>query len=409
MIRAIITITFLWAISFIASAHLSGFTDTSIQIAKPGVKIIYTLPSDNLLELIPGNTEITPPATYMSSVVNGWGVFANKRTCFLFNSTAKALPKIASYQYVLSYECPQGMDELSIRYALFTEQWRGHQNYSRIFMADNKLRMRFAFDKKELVIPIKQLLNEWGKPLTTSFLSSDPHRQLQVEGWGDLLSKNIDDIVEQNVVKEKVSDKSSYAFSINNSNLSSIESSFIWIGITHIWQGLDHVLFIICLLLIPCAFKQLLLWVTSFTLAHSITLALSVLGVVSISPSITEPLIAVTVIMLGLENIYYLYRQPNNKLTIEKRYRNRWWVIFCFGLIHGIGFSYLLQELSSGEGIWGRLLMFNLGVELGQIAIIALLLLPVYAMFKWKHGLKMGVISSLLTSLIGTVWFIQRI
>ncbi|NYZ64556.1 HupE/UreJ family protein [Endozoicomonas sp. SM1973] len=386
-----------------ASAHLSGFTDTSIQIAKPGVKIIYTLPSDNLLELDSSNNKaVAPPSSYMPAIINGWGIFTNKRSCFLRSSMAKALPKIAAYQYVLSYECPQGMNEMSIRYNLFAEQWRGHQNYARIFMANNRMRMRFTFDKKTLSLPVKQLLNEWGRPLTTTFFNTDPHSQLQVEGWGDPFSikeASAQQITEAGTVKK----------TIHGQNYSSIDPSFIWLGMTHIWQGFDHVLFIIGLLLIPCAFKQLLLWVTSFTLAHSITLALSVLGVFSIPPSITEPLIALTVVILGIENLYYLYQQPKDDLTFKQRYRNRWWVIFCFGLIHGIGFSYLLQELSGGEDIWGRLLMFNLGVELGQIAIIVLLLIPIYAMFKWKYGLKIGGISSLLTSLVGAIWLIQRI
>lgn len=391
----------LWAVSLIASAHLSGFTDTSIQIAKPGVKIIYTLPSDNLLELDSSNNKtVAPPSSYMPSITNGWGVFANKRSCFLLSSIAKALPKITAYQYTLNYECPQGIDELSIRYNLFTEQWRGHQNYARIFMADSRMRMRFTFDKKILVLPVKQLLNKWGKSLTTAFFNTDPHRQLQVESWGDPFS-----------IKEASAQQITEAVEevIPGQNYSSIDPSFIWLGMTHIWQGYDHVLFIICLLLIPCAFKQLLLWVTSFTLAHSITLALSVLGVLSIPPTITEPLIALTVVILGIENLYYLYRQPKDDVTFKQRYRNRWWIIFCFGLIHGVGFSYLLQELSGDEDIWGRLLMFNLGVELGQIAIIVLLLIPIYAMFKWKYGLKIGGISSLLTSLMGAIWLIQRI
>ncbi|WLQ13432.1 HupE/UreJ family protein [Hahella aquimaris] len=393
MLRKIIISISLWTLSMMASAHLSGFTDTSIQIAEPGVKVIYTLPSDNLLELEPNvEMRVAPPEDYITQVAAGWFVAAGKRACFLEDRKAKALPEIASYQYTLTYQCPQGMEAVSIRYELFNEQWRGHQNYVRVFMADNRMRMRFTFDRQKLDLPVAKLLQEWGSRLSPEFLAMDPHRRLDVEGWENPLADD-----------QGAQDEASAAQS------GVIDPAFLWVGMEHIWQGADHILFLLCLLLVPASFGRILLWATSFTLAHSITLALSAFEVISIPPSVTEPLIALTIVFLGLENLYYLARQNRAGVDWDKVYRNRWWVIFCFGLIHGVGFSYLLRELSSGEGVWGRLLMFNLGVEIGQVAIIALLLIPAYVMFKWRHGLKLGGVSSLLTSLVGLIWLAQRI
>ncbi|ABC33310.1 conserved hypothetical protein [Hahella chejuensis KCTC 2396] len=393
MLRKIIISVSLWASSMMAFAHLSGFTDTSIQIAEPGVKLIYTLPSDNLLELEPNvDMRVEAPEAYLAQVAAGWSVSADKRACFLEERQATALPDIESYQYTLTYQCPQGMDAVSIRYQLFNEQWRGHQNYVRVFMADNRMRMRFTFDRQTLDLPVAKLLQEWSSRLTAEFLALDPHSRLAVEGWENPLADEPGGLDTSSAAQSGV-----------------IDPAFLWVGMEHIWQGADHILFLICLLLVPASLGRILLWATSFTLAHSITLALSAFDVISIPPTVTEPLIALTIVFLGLENLYYLVRQNRADVDLNRVYRNRWWVIFCFGLIHGVGFSYLLRELSSGEGVWGRLLMFNLGVEIGQVAIIALLLIPAYVMFKWRHGLKLGGVSSLLTSLVGLIWLAQRI
>ena len=79
-----------------------------------------------------------PAADYLDAVVQGWSVHAKKRPCFLRASDAAALRSIESYQYTLRFECPQGFEELVIRYALFGEQWRGEQNFTRVFMAGDQ-------------------------------------------------------------------------------------------------------------------------------------------------------------------------------------------------------------------------------------------------------------------------------
>ncbi len=96
---------------------------------------------------------------------------------------ASALKAIPSYQYTLVYECPQGFDEMLIRYTLFGEQWRGEQNFTRVLMAGEQLRMRFTFDKKELTLDVPALLKEWGKPMARDFLTLDPNRRLRKDAW----------------------------------------------------------------------------------------------------------------------------------------------------------------------------------------------------------------------------------
>jgi len=134
---------------------------------------------------------------------------------------------------------------------------------------------------------------------------------------------------------------------------------FIGQGVLHIFTGYDHVLFIITLLFGVGSWKRLAMIVTSFTAAHSITLALSTLGLVTVPSRIIEPLIAVTVLVVAVDAV--LRPQKSARVAIT----------FAFGLIHGFGLSNVLRALGlSGRDLLPALLGFNLGVELGQLAIV---------------------------------------
>jgi hypothetical protein len=135
---------------------------------------------------------------------------------------------------------------------------------------------------------------------------------------------------------------------------------FIGQGVQHIFTGYDHVLFIVTLLFGVGSWRRLAAVVTSFTVAHSITLALSTLGLLTIPGRITEPLIAATVLFVAAEAV--LRPQTTARLAVT----------FAFGLIHGFGLSNVLREMGlSGGQLAPALLGFNLGVELGQLAIVS--------------------------------------
>lgn len=174
----------------------------------------------------------------------------------------------------------------------------------------------------------------------------------------------------------------------------------IWLetGIEHILDlnGYDHMMFI-CLLTFSFPIKEwkkLLLLVTAFTIGHSITLALSVTDVIKLPQQYTEFLIILTIASTA---IYLLFTSKNT----AKRGSVIYFIICCFGFIHGLGFSYLLKAmLGNNESIIIPLLMFNLGLELGQIGVvvfvmIALLLIGKYAKAIEGH-FKVGVISIIL-------------
>jgi len=144
--------------------------------------------------------------------------------------------------------------------------------------------------------------------------------------------------------------------------LSTLISNYVKIGFIHIIpRGFDHILFVLGLFLYAARWRPLLVQVTIFTLAHSLTLALAARGLVSIPASIVEPLIAASIAYVALEN---LWRQ--------KLHASRLVVIFAFGLLHGLGFASVLAEIGLPESDFMiSLISFNIGVELGQIAVIS--------------------------------------
>ena len=175
---------------------------------------------------------------------------------------------------------------------------------------------------------------------------------------------------------------------------------FLVLGVEHILTGYDHLVFLLGLMIAGAGFRAVTKIITSFTLAHSITLGLATLDVVRISPVVVEPLIAASIVYVGLENIF------------RRDLRWRWLLTFGFGLVHGFGFASALRELGIGGGGMSAaapLLSFNLGVEFGQI-VIASLALPLI----WKlrerpsFALRYAPACSVLISLAGAVWLIQR-
>lgn len=189
-------------------------------------------------------------------------------------------------------------------------------------------------------------------------------------------------------------------------------------GVLHIWSGFDHILFLLSLLL-PAVlvrgaavsdersvgspgFKASLLGVlkvvTAFTLAHSITLSLATLGVVSLPSRLIESAIAASVVLAALNNIWPVV------------HGGRWVIAFCFGLIHGFGFASVLTDLGlPRESLLLALVSFNLGVEVGQLAIVALFLPLAYIAretFFYRRAVLVGGSSGV--ALIATLWLVQR-
>ncbi|MFN0111501.1 MAG: HupE/UreJ family protein [Blastocatellia bacterium] len=175
---------------------------------------------------------------------------------------------------------------------------------------------------------------------------------------------------------------------------------FFVLGLEHIAFGFDHLAFLFALLLAGSKLREAAKIITSFTIAHSITLALATFNVVNLASWIVEPMIAVSIVYVGLENIF------------RRDIKNRWLLTFAFGLIHGFGFASVLRELGiGGQGIGAivPLFSFNFGVEFGQIAIAALVLPIIWKLKQQPNFVPRYVPAcSVLIALAGGYWLIER-
>ncbi len=177
---------------------------------------------------------------------------------------------------------------------------------------------------------------------------------------------------------------------------------YIPVGFDHILpKGLDHILFVLGLFFLSTHLRPLLWQVTAFTLAHTVTLALGAMGWVTVPASIVEPLIAASITYVAIENVF------TSGLS-----RWRPFVIFGFGLLHGLGFASVLGEFGiPDDQFFPALIAFNVGVELGQLTVISLAFLAVGMWFRnrpWYRS-RISIPASLVIATIGAYWFFERV
>jgi hypothetical protein len=176
---------------------------------------------------------------------------------------------------------------------------------------------------------------------------------------------------------------------------------YLVLGFTHILpKGVDHILFVIGLFLLSTSLRTVLMQVTAFTVAHSITLGLSIYGIVALPPAIVEPLIALSIAYVAIEN-----------LVTRELHAWRIGVVFLFGLLHGLGFAGVLRELGLPRSEFlTALLSFNVGVECGQVSVIAsaaLLTAPFARSGRYRRFVV--VPASVVIAAIGIYWTITRV
>src|SRR5215203_1944921 len=174
------------------------------------------------------------------------------------------------------------------------------------------------------------------------------------------------------------------------------------LGIKHIIpNGFDHILFVTGLCLLNTKWKTILWQATAFTIAHSITLALSMKGIIMLPSPIVEPLIALSILFVAIENVILSELKPWRIL-----------IVFMFGLIHGLGFASSLDEIGLPRNRFlTSILSFNLGVEIGQLIVILIVFGILILPFRKKENYRRIVIypASIIIALIASYWTIERI
>ena len=202
-------------------------------------------------------------------------------------------------------------------------------------------------------------------------------------------------------------------------------AEFFLLGAEHLLGGLDHILFLLALIVGSRRLRDVVLAATTFTVAHSLTFLLAALGLVSVPTAIVEPIIALSIAIVAAWYLWGLWRRPTDALLVEpiehgrrrglgleSRDWTRLAVVFCFGLIHGLGFASALgiEEAWSWTLLWS-LLVFNVGIEFVQLALIALIF-PLLTLLRRRAprvGIWVGASVAAVVALIGLFWFGQRV
>jgi hydrogenase/urease accessory protein HupE len=183
---------------------------------------------------------------------------------------------------------------------------------------------------------------------------------------------------------------------------SRVAADYLELGFIHILpRGVDHILFVLGLFLLSRQLKPLLWQVTAFTVAHTITLALTIYGYIDLPPSIVEPAIALSIAYVGIENL--LTRELHAWRVV---------IVFLFGLLHGMGFAGVLTELGLPQNEFvTALISFNVGVELGQLAVITLAFLAVFWLRHNRQAYRRRVVvpGSLGIAIMGLYWTVERL
>jgi hydrogenase/urease accessory protein HupE len=186
-----------------------------------------------------------------------------------------------------------------------------------------------------------------------------------------------------------------------------VSARYTWLGVEHILVGFDHLLFVAALFMLVANLRTLIWTVTSFTLAHSLTLALVTLNVISVPVPPVEAFIALSIVFVAVEVV----RKSRGHDTLASR--KPWLVAFAFGLLHGLGFASVLAQIGLPHGnVPLALLFFNLGVEIGQVAFVAALLGIALLARRFASQAQLGMVRLVACYAIGglaSYWVFDRV
>ena len=210
-----------------------------------------------------------------------------------------------------------------------------------------------------------------------------------------------DDLLRTQAILDHAGPRLEY-FAESGSGRLAVALRFLGSGIHHILIGFDHILFLVGLLLLGGTLRQLAMIVSSFTLGHSLTLTLAALNLVNPPAGVIEPAIALSIVFVGADNL--LVRRGGRDVRV--------WIALAFGLVHGFGFAGVLREagLPSHALAWS-LLSFNIGVEIGQLAVVLMAASALAALRSRSPGAghRMALVLSGVVVAAGAFWFIERV
>lgn len=366
-----------------AAAHPSGVTVTDVYLGTERVELVYTVPTAELWRIAGGQrpTSPLPAGHYGPRVSNGFTLTDDGAPCMEVSRDAETLAEIGSYQFRLGFDCPRPLERLTLTYGLFVEFDRAHRNVVRVFAGELGTRATLHSGLRTLDIPVSRLRDEQG--LVLSPLPPKP---------------------------EPPTNKAPTA-----------ATAYFALGIEHLVTGYEHLLFVGGLLLLAPRFAFVAVLVASFTVAYSLTLGLAVLGFNPFPTRLVDGLIALSIAWVGADNLGRVLGEYAGRDLVEPArsevsrrtpaaIRWRGGAAFGFGLIYGLGFAIPLNDIGLPEQSGpASLALFNLGVETGLVAAVAL----VYPLLRRVSGRRYYsaavVAASLVLITVGLAWFAFRV
>lgn len=388
--RALLLLALLFAaLSTPASAHEYSASFTTLELAKAETAMTFSIDELSVIELVGGDSnqngmleseEMKAIQSTLESVISKMIILKinnEAQPASFLEMQQKMKGQVPQIEITISYPALSPSQPISLTDTLY--QTEAKTNY------------------------VNLLTVEYGGHTSTAALSGGSRNWSMIVTENDYASfkEKTENIVndEQSSSEEGAIDEESGDDAPTDSHTNTSGwFSFLKLGMHHILFGFDHLLFLLTLLIVRQSFKQLALVITAFTIAHSITITLTVLGWIQLPSMFVEAVIALSICYVALENIF------------RKEIRHRSILTFVFGLIHGMGFAGILLEMNLLKGALAlNLASFNIGIEIIQLAIVALLLPILTLMHRWKHA-RMAVVSvSGFAFVLGTIWLVQRL
>jgi len=380
----LLTVPFILLFSSIqtASAHAYSASYTTLNLLKSQTTMTFALDEVSVMELTGGD-------------VNGNGMLDQNEYSTIKNKIISILKdrlilKIngAPQQWTKILETDLNREGDATKFHLKVE-YPAIQPSQSISYSDS-----LYLNDKTTATYVDLLKINYGNQNSTSALSEKSRTWSMILSDNDYASLNTTENSKQPVQKYQPSNQATETHSDSTSGW----LSFLKLGMNHILTGYDHLLFLLSLLIARQKFKQIATTITAFTIAHSITLTLTVLGIIDVPSKIVEPAIALSICYVSLENIF------------RQKVSYRWVITFLFGLIHGMGFADILKAMNLPKSALAvDLTSFNIGIEIIQLSIIVLLLPLLTYLHRSKYSRKAIITISTIAFILGGIWLVQRI
>jgi hydrogenase/urease accessory protein HupE len=411
-------------------AHDQTLTYAKVLFSSLNIEIYIVVPKENISDIIRlknGNDESIDTVFFIEYFKNHFEILNDHEKCIPEIKEVNFLSEVNSYSFVFDFTCAKTVNNLLITYNLFFEISEAHACIVDFILEDQLSEITFTKNNHSIEIPVGDLLKKWGSALSekkdTTKIEKLKIRHTQIDSSfsfgfkksaapktlvpqskiiGDTIVKNPPTDLTDSVLSNQNKKSQQHVLVFEKQSWWQKGRSFFVLGIKHILTGYDHLLFLFGLLLISIRLFDVIKIVTSFTIAHSITLGIAALGIFVLPAHLTESLIALSVSYIAFENIFLM--QKNFTPRIQ-----RWLITFFFGLIHGFGFSSVLREIGlPKEGLITALLSFNVGIEIGQLSIVLLLLPLLMYIRKTRWSLLFIKVCSMIIGSFGIIWFFQR-